>query len=487
MTRAIGPPAAGRRDGRSPRTEARCGGRSPATPVTPEPNRLWGSHQQTCAGDLVGAVDGEDCPAWRPSTSTSFAVSASARTTDAARGPHHRLGPTYGSGHAATPLRRPGAEPAPRLRGALAAGAGQGLTTRSARPVTRATRRSACCRGWTTRPCCTTAPAASTPLAHASGSSRQPGARRPAQPHLGDQRPDVRRAAQGLRASGPEHHPADLHDQLPPAPGGRPRATPSAWAPGDRPRVPWPEDAIVRLQLRGRVGQPLHGRRGAQRGRLPGAPQDRLPGPVRVRGQRHRHQHQVPGRVAGSRAAARCPGCRLPARGRRRSRHRCWPSSRSRWPPFARVVAPPCCTCAPSGSWATPARTPSSPTAPGARSWPTTRATPSSATAAGAARRAASCRRRRSSTATSDVRLDVMDEAKRVLDEDRLATAGGRDGAARPAHRSPTTRADDPAAARVEAWAGRLPEAGSADDAGAGDQRHARGPDGRPSRGAGLR
>ena len=53
-------------------------------------------------------------------------------------------------------------------------------TTRSARPATRATRRSGCCRGSTTRRCCTTAPAASTPLARAVAGSRQPGARRPA-------------------------------------------------------------------------------------------------------------------------------------------------------------------------------------------------------------------------------------------------------------------------------------------------------------------
>ena len=201
---------------------------------------------------------------------------------------------------APAPLRRPAAEPPPRLRGALAPEAGQGLLhdrvgrareQRGGRPAVPDHRSGA-------------APLPFRRLLRRSSRRRrygQPGPRRPAESHLGDQRPHVRRTPQGVRPPGPRHHPADVDDRLPPAQGGRPRLQPRPGS-SDRPR-----DSVARgrdrgVQLRRRIGEPLDGRRGLQRGRPPGPPQAPLPGPVRLRGQRHRPQHEDAGGVDGSRA-----------------------------------------------------------------------------------------------------------------------------------------------------------------------------------------
>ena len=228
---------------------------------------------------------------------------------DQGGGPTVRLrhrGPELGSGHAAASLRRPGAEPTPRLRGALAPGTGQGLLhdrlgrSRVERGAGTAV------AGGRPRP-------AALPLRRllrrscARRATRQSGARRPAQPHVRHQRPDVGWAAQGVRTSRAEHHPADLHDQLTSSPGGRACVRPRRRRRHGC-RVSLARGRRRAVQLRGRVGQPLHRRRGAQRRELPRAPQDPVPRAVRVRGQRHRDQHQVAQRVARERRSSGCPG-----------------------------------------------------------------------------------------------------------------------------------------------------------------------------------
>ena len=173
--------------------------------------------------------------------------------------------------------------------------------------------------------------------------TRPPGPRRPAESHLGDQRPDVRRAPQGVRPPGPRHHPADVDDRLPPAQGGRARLQPRPGSAIGHRDSPWPADAIVVCSFgdasvnHSTAAGALNAAAYLTHRRHP------VPGPVRLRGQRHRHQHRGRrrgGRRPRSRGFPGSPTGTPTGRTRRRSST----SSPSRWPRSARAVAPPSCT-----------------------------------------------------------------------------------------------------------------------------------------------
>ena len=129
------------------------------------------------------------------------------------------------------------------------------------------------------------------------------------------------------------------------------------------------------VQLRRRLGQPLdrHGR--PERRGLRGPP--RAAAARCWSSARTTASGSAPGRRRGWPAAVlrRLPG--LPATPSRR--HATPTPARRRRPArsttYGGDAARPCCTCGPSGSWATPGPTSSSPTARSARSMPTTHAT----------------------------------------------------------------------------------------------------------------
>ena len=93
-------------------------------------------------------------------------MAAATRADHARSGCRSCLAPTVCS----TPRRRADTSTSRRAGCSHRAGA----TTRSARPVTRAMPRSACCRAWMTLRCSTTAPVASTPRGPASPGSTDP-------------------------------------------------------------------------------------------------------------------------------------------------------------------------------------------------------------------------------------------------------------------------------------------------------------------------
>ncbi len=211
-------------------------------------------------------------------------------------------------------LRRPDPEPPPRPRAALAAVETGGLLhDRVQRPREQRRRRAGAAPD--------RSGAAALPVRRLlrrpgrAGPRLHPDHRRAALGRRVPAGPDLRRPAQGLRAPGAERHPADLDDRLAPAPrdGHGVRAGPGR----RRHRLPGRRGGGV--QLRRRLGQPLHRGGRAERRRLGRPPGARDAGAVRLRGQRHRHQHPVPARLGGPDAvrAAR-PG--LHRRRRRRSR-----------------------------------------------------------------------------------------------------------------------------------------------------------------------
>ena len=139
-------------------------------------------------------------------------------------------------------------------------------TTRSARPGTRATRASP-------PPLRLTDPAL---LHYRSGAfylvragqaspPRERHGRHPARPRRGRGRADRGRQAQGVRAPGAECHPADLDDRLAPAAGHRAGVRDRPGGQARRAHV-LARGQHRRLQLRRRVGEPLHRGRRAQRG-----------------------------------------------------------------------------------------------------------------------------------------------------------------------------------------------------------------------------
>ena len=129
----------------------------------------------------------------------------------------------------------------------------------------------------------------------------QPGSRHSPEHDVRDERSDVRRTSQGVRPSGPRHHPADLDDR---APTCRERSgSATAWislgppvTSHRGPRTPIVVcsfgDASVNHSTA--AGRP-------QRSGPAQPPQHPLPRAVRLRGQRHRPQHEVADRLDGGR------------------------------------------------------------------------------------------------------------------------------------------------------------------------------------------
>ena len=163
-------------------------------------------------------------------------------------------------------LRRPGAEPAAGLRGAVDAAAGPRLLhDRLGRP--RGQRRGG--RGAAAdRPGAAALPVRRVLLRpRAPGGRHRPGPRRPARGGRIRRRADRRRAAQGVRPRRAGHHPADVDDRLAPAARARRRA-------GHRPGGEAGRALPVAARrgggglVRRRLGQPLDRRRRGQR-RLP--------------------------------------------------------------------------------------------------------------------------------------------------------------------------------------------------------------------------
>ena len=277
-------------------------------------------------------------------------------------------------------VRRPAGQPAPRPGRPDAARARRRLLHHRLVRATRATPawRRRC--GSPTRPCCTTAPARSTwsgPRRRAAAGRRTPTccsawSAAAAEPIAGGRH-------KVFGHPGPERHPADLDHRLAPAPGRR--RWPSRWT--GRPSGSAGARRLAGrrgrgVQLRRRLGQPLHrGGRLQHRGLL------RLPGPAaaaaaRLRGQRPGHQRADPAGLDHRRPLGPAASS---------------PTSTPTAPTWPRCTTPPLaaaswvrerrrrrsCTCRWSGSAGTPARTWSRPTAAPPTSPPTPTATRCSA------------------------------------------------------------------------------------------------------------
>ena len=309
------------------------------------------------------------------------------------------------------------------------------------------------------------------------GGQRRPGARRPAQPHLG-------RAATRCRAAGTRSsviRALSIIPQTSTIGSHLPRAVGLAYAlglgRGDGRRAPWPEDAIVLCSF---------GDASANHSTAAGALNAAsylvhrgIPCPVLFVCEDNGIgiSTRSPERLAGGSAPAPPrPGYRqvdgadprrAAGRGRRVAGRRTREPSRRRAAPAHRPVHGPR-RLGRRGRLPHPERDRRRLRArPAARRRRTRCSTP------------ASCRPARSWTPTRRSGPQVMDEAERVLDEDRLAT--------REAVMAPLALPDPTVSRPAAATAGRRLARHAGADAGAGDQRHSRGPDGRPSRGAGLR
>ena len=184
-------------------------------------------------------------------------------------------------------------------------------STRSARPGTRATPPSPRRSGPPTRRCCTTARAPSSSPGPRQGGGHDRAARRAARAR--GRRPRSRSPAAGTRCSASHDlavipQTSTIASHLPRAVGRgvRPsqRGPPARAWPGA-----WPDDAVDGVQLRRRVGEPLHRDRRDQRRaarRLPGHADAAA---VRLRGQRHRHQRRAPRRAGSRPPTAAGQGC----------------------------------------------------------------------------------------------------------------------------------------------------------------------------------
>ena len=294
-------------------------------------------------------------------------------------------------------------------------------STRSARPGTRATR-------WSRTALRPTDPA----LLHyrSGGVLRRPGPagagldagpRRAAGADGAGRRADRRRPAQGVRASRPGDHPADLDHRLAPAARGRA---------GDRPAPRPPAGRGLRvaggrgggLLVRGRLGQPLDGGRRDQHRDQRRLPRPAGADPVRLRGQRAGASRCRPRRAGSRPRTDPAPGLGYVSARRRRSGRGPSGDHRGRAPGTRASAGRSSCTCGRSGSSATPAATPRSATARRARSRPTTtgiRCWPRRRCCAAAGAEPAS----RSVPGTTQIRAEIDAEVDALRDQRRLGSA----------------------------------------------------------------